>query len=241
MPRSRTAKFMHMFYILVIAVLLTLLFVERQQHTAPLTREELSTELERQQDVLNAHIERLHSQTEQQFTELATRFERQQQPASITSSAPASSQNPPVNQLETPTEAAADTSTRSMQSVDYAQLGAAMTNDFDARQREFSMQSVDPDWADPSRALIRDALATSPATQALSIAGLECRSSICQLDVSQQNPDSLQPAQILQALQTINQNEQGLRYQFAGQPLDDSYRVLVIRSQSSAEANDTDD
>ncbi|MCC5878511.1 MAG: hypothetical protein JJU03_01245 [Idiomarina sp.] len=241
MPRSRTFKIFHTFYLLVIAVLLTLIFVERQKQSDDPSTRALSEQLESTQESLTTRVRDLSEQMDSRFAALEERLpppHEQDQPRRT--APPASSQNPPVDSIHEPQESADEPAQPPMSSGDYARLGSAMVDDFEARKNEFDMQSVDPDWANPTLDLIRAQFSDNHYLSELHLADMECRSSICQIDIDTAEPEAINPARLLQGLNGMNDNDQGLVYRLMSRPLDTTYRVLVLRSSEPERDSDSE-
>lgn len=231
MPRSRTFKIFHTLYLLVIAVLLTLLFVERQQQPDEPSTSALAEHIENTQEALATQVRNLSQQMDTRFAALEERLPPpHQQDEPRRTAPPASTQNPPVDSISESRDSTPAPALEEMSSGDYARLGSAMVDDFDARQREFDMQSVDPDWADATSALIRERFSEDDYLNDMQLVAIECRSSICQVDIGVSDPASINPARLLQALHGINESEQNLVYQLTSHPSGNTHRVLVLRA-----------
>ena len=241
MPRSRTFKIIHMFYLLVIAVLGTLLFVERQSQPTTPSNSDISEQISTLQEEFDGRFNDLYSHIDSQLEATREQLARHQDETAVSRTAPpASTQNPPVDSItanqETPVESAPVPLTAS----DYARLGSAMVDDFEARQAQFEIQSVDPDWAYPSTNRVRELFNQDDYLRQLHLTDIECRSNLCQIDIDVADPQSINPARLLQALNQVNDNDYGFSYRLQSQPQEHSYRVLLQRIETDEENEDAD-
>lgn len=238
MPRSRTMKFFHTFYLLVIAVLATLLFVERQSQTTTPSNAELSEQIENLQSQFETRFTALSDTMEDQLRDAVAQLAEQQDNYEYRRSPPSSAEQPPLDRLqdtETPTVTTPESDTLSevepqrpeLTSGDYARLGSAIADDFNARQEAFEMQSVDPDWAYPTREQIQQLFYDDAYLRQLHVSDIECRSRLCRIDLSEADPSLINPARLLQALNQLNDDFEDGHYQLISQPQEFGYRIYV--------------
>lgn len=249
MPRSKAAKFIHMFYLLVIATLVTLLFVERQEQGSEPELAAVSEQITQLQlsfeQRLNAFEQTVNTQLEQTNQAVASSTDESR----ISTAPPSSTLNPPINQrLNEPTgnentanepidETEAETrrapnsprSNTAAQADLHATLSAGLLDDFEQKETQFSMQSVDPDWAYPTRDRIREQFNDNDYLSTLSLREIECRSSLCRIDLDVRSTETINRARLLTALNQINQNEDGHRYALRSSAQQTTYRILVER------------
>lgn len=227
MQRKRTMKVFHTLYLVVIAILLTLLFVERQGQRSSPEQQVLSEQVEALQVELLESVSALRTTMQTQFTELNTALERvSEADETYPRSLPASAQQPPLNRLQNESEPA-DLAEPPLTSSDYARLGAAVSDSFSARQDLFDMQSVDPDWAYPTRERIENLFYEHAYLRDMQLIEVECRSSICRIDLSAQDANAINPARLLQALNQLNSDRDSGHFTLNSQPQDFGYRVYV--------------
>lgn len=243
MPRPRTMKFLHTFYLVLIAVLVTLLVVERQdQHDNMAASGQVFTEqLEVMQLALAESMNDLQENLQAELSEVRASLERvTQHEADYPRTRPASAEQPPLDRLPgsdiTGDEQNIDhaqsnqvTEQSPLTSRDYARLGAAITDDFNARHELFEMQSVDPDWAYPTRERIESLFYQHDYLRELPLIDVDCRSSICRIDLSEPEPLTVNPARLLQALSGLNTNPENEQYQLISQPQEFGYRIYIER------------
>lgn len=240
MSRSRTFKIIHTFYLLVIAVLGTLLIVEHQNQSATPSNSELSEQIASMNETLDSRIDNLYRHIDLQLeatrNEIAAQREDTQQSHTVP---PASAQNPPVDSIVTNDSTAEEAASPGLNSDDYARLGSAILDNFEARQADFEMQSVDPEWAYPSNDRIQEVFRENEYLRQLHLADIECRSSICKVEISVSDPQSINPARLLQAINQVNDN--GYKYHLSSRPFEHSYQVLLQRAEESNENEETDE
>lgn len=239
MRRSRTFKLVHTFYLLVIAVLGTLLIVEHQSQPAMPSNSELSEQIASMNETLDSRIDNLYRHIDLQLeatrNEIAAQREDAQQSHTVP---PASAQNPPIDSIVANDSAAEEAALPGLNSDDYARLGSAILDNFEARQADFDMQSVDPDWAYPSHDRIQEVFRENDYLRQLHLADIECRSSICKVEISVSDPQSINPARLLQAINQVNDN--GYKYHLTSRPFEHSYQVLLQRAEENYESEETD-
>lgn len=252
MQRSRIMKFFHTFYLVIIAILVTLLVVERQnQHDNNASiHHALNEQLETMQLALAESFSDLQDTLQAEFNDIRGALDGiAQDEDDYPRTRPASAEQPPLNRV-TPAAAtdnnlnaqndASQAETRqateqpALTSRDYARLGAAITDNFNTRHELFELQSVDPDWAYPTRESIENLFYQHDYLRELQLIDVECRSSICRVDLSESDPDTVNPARLLQALNALNDDLVNEHYQFNSQPQDFGYRVYIQRLDSAA-------
>lgn len=230
MPRSRTMKFFHTFYLLAIAVLGTLLFVERQNQSLSESNNELSAQITQLHEHLDNRLNEFSTHIDEQFNALEARMPTSSEaPASSQTAAPSSAQNPPIDRLPSSQHSSQPEPSDPLTSDDYARLGSAFVDDFDARQAEFDIQSVDPEWAYPSSNRIHELFNQHRYLNQLQLTSVECRSSICQVDIDMTAPQTIDPARMLRALNQVNDNSYDYEYRLLSKALEQQYRFLVLR------------
>ena len=241
MPRSRTFKIIHMFYLLVIAVLATLLFVERQSQPTTPSNSDISEQISTLQEEFDHRFDDLYSHIDSQLEATREQLARHQEESAESRTAPpASTQNPPVDSIAEDEDAPVETPAVPLTTRDYARLGSAMVDDFDARQAQFEIQSVDPDWAYPSANRVRELFNQDDYLRQLHLTDIECRSNLCQIDIDVVDPQSINPARLLQALYQVNDNDYSFSYRLQSRPQESSYRVLLQRIETDEESEDAD-
>ena len=239
MPRSRTFKLVHTFYLLVIAVLITLLFVEHQSEPAETSNSELSEQIASMNETLDSRIDNLYRHIDLKLEATRTELAAQRAVSQPSHTAPpASTHNPPVDSIVPSDPDAEETSSSGLGSTDYARMGSAILDDFEARHAEFEMQSVDPDWAYPSYDRLQELFSQDDYLRQLHLADIECRSSICKVDISVSDPQSINPVRLLQALNQIN--DDAYQYRLISRPFEHSYQVLLQRTEEADDGEETD-
>ncbi|RUO33661.1 hypothetical protein [Aliidiomarina soli] len=227
----RTRSVFHLLYLIVIAVLLTLLYVERyegnettsdtdQQTNLNATRED---DYQAQHQALMEQLETLETTLLDQLSSLQQQLTRLEDAADsgVSDATESTGQVPDRDQPQQP-----------------ATVDTSMLDDFDSHQQRFDIQSVDPDWAYHTRERIVELFADDPALKHYQLNDIECRTTLCRVDISDrrqtnesdteaglQNPDHLR-----QALELVNNNDHGLHYLIRMDSNNGRYRVLLERT-----------
>lgn len=172
-------RFAHTFYLVIIAVLATLLYVEhsKQPDTAPpqaVQQTETSEEIQASLNDLSQRLADLQTQVERQST-----TEHQSPPSSYqVSSQPASD------------------GTQAQQNID-SQVSLSQNQ----LRRRLESESIDPDWSYQQEDNIRELFAQDQYLQNLQLNDLRCRRTLCELQI--QELDNQQPINNLYLHQAI--------------------------------------
>ena len=250
MPRLRTNKLFHTIYLVIIAVLVTLLVVERQDRhdTFPLSQQAWQEERERAQRALEETLNDLQDSLEADLAAIRGSVERLT-PAddAYPRTRPASAEQPPLNALSengTPDIATGDdqpadhannnpvnqgAAPHPRDDTDAAHLNAADTDNFNTRRELFELQSVDPDWAYPTRERIERLFAQDAYLRKLQLIEVDCRSRICRIDLGESDPLAIDPARLLQALSGLNEDSEPAQFQLSSQPQEFGHRIYIER------------
>ncbi|RUO30901.1 hypothetical protein CWE12_06595 [Aliidiomarina sedimenti] len=229
MRRSRSV--FHLLYLIVIAVLLTLLYVERYEDTETTsdTDQQANVSATREDDYQAQH-HALVDQLETLETTLLDQLSALQQ--QLTRLEDATGNRAPGS-TETTEQTPAAGSPQQPVTVD-----TTMLDDFASHQQRFDIQSVDPDWAYRTRERIVELFADDPALKHYQLNDIECRTTLCQVDIRDRRPTnennieaSLQnPEHLRQALDLVNNNDHGLHYLIRMDSNNGRYRVLLERT-----------
>lgn len=230
MRRSRSL--VHTLYLLIIAVLATLLYVERSidrtiesepsitpQADTGLT--EHADERRQQHAALQERLDYLEASLLDQLANLQNQVSQLNQDTDVDSIDGNASADEAIGMVSADAPATLDTT---------------MLDDFAAHQQRFDIQSVDPDWAYRTRERIVELFRTDGELRArYRLDDIECRTTLCQVDISEQTDvASLEstehdPTFLRQAMSKINTNEHGLRYLIRTDHNNRDHRVLVER------------
>lgn len=244
MPRPRSSRFIHTFYLLVIAILGTLLFVERQERTADSEHLSVSEQLSQLQHDFEQRLNDFEKNIADQLEQAEQRMEESSTESmgqGLVTAPPASTQNPPISQRveqqdsENGDRTPDDSANANTRADLHASISAGLLDDFAQKESQFSIQSVDPDWAYPTRDLIREQFNEDDYLKTLHLRDIECRSSLCQVDLDVLDTSTINPARLMMALNQINQNEYDYRYVLRSSAQENSYRVLVERADQTSE------
>lgn len=200
MKRTRTA--MHMFYLLVIAILITLLYVERRdgiELVLPDTsdtnqpQDDLTERLEQQYQLLVridqrlTELESAPGQTEQQNHVQLTMDRASESTGNMPD--PESQPTPPQNPEERLVRNA-------MQGFNPDLIGQ--------RQRQtFEQEETDPEWAYQAEEAIRETFASDDYLRQLQYQSIECRTSLCRILINDDIVGGLNNPAIMYALNNI--------------------------------------
>lgn len=247
MPRLRTNKLFHTIYLVIIAVLVTLLVVERQvnRDTITLSQQAWQEQQESAQRALEETLNDLQDSLEADLAAIRGSVERLT-PAddAYPRTRPASAEQPPLNTLSengtpdiatnegqpaNPNRVSQGAAPHPRDDTDAAHLNAADTDNFNTRRELFELQSVDPDWAYPTRERIERLFAQDAYLRKLQLIEVDCRSSICRIDLGESDLLAIDPARLLQALSGLNEDSEPAQFQLSSQPQEFGHRIYIER------------
>lgn len=194
MKRTRTA--MHMIYLLIIAVLLTLLYVER--------RDSLNLIIPDDENVTHPEYDGLSEQLTEQY-QLLTQIEERLSTLELSSR-----QNDIHNYTQVSVDNSAEAETLpSAQDIALADNPLATRRNFNpdligqSQRQTFEAEETDPEWAYLAEDAIRDAFATDDYLRELQYQSIECRSTLCRIMISNDMVGGLNTPAIMYSLNNI--------------------------------------
>lgn len=183
---KRTRSLFHTFYLIVIAVLATLLYLERDEQPDPViaTLVDSQNALQQELTVIQSTLHDAQQSHSEQLDQLMVQV-------SQLTRAPSN-----VRPHSNATETTESDSTASATNQPVALVSSPLSNEFALLKQQFNMQSVDPDWAYATRELLLNRVESSALLGRHTLSDIECRSTLCRIELSLDTDEQINSQQL---------------------------------------------